>query len=221
VLEVTVNRLSAAAFFVWGGLACLGGCGSGGDGTGPAANLSSSDGQVAGKVGGSFADPTVQPRLQASNFQVTSDWGSGYGATSVEAYLAAGVPASKLLLGIPSYGRAWKNVVPPGIGKAAGGLPQGTFEAGVFDYKDLMAKLRSTPGVWIRQWDAAAQAVWISAPTVQGSVVVSYEDAQSLQGKLRYLSSKGLAGAMLWDLSSDLAPTDPDSLVGIARRFLR
>lgn len=141
--------------------------------------------------------------------------------TTVEAYLAAGVPASKLLLGLPSYGRAWKNVLPPGMGRAANGLPQGTFEAGVFDYKDLVSKLRSSPAVWIRQWDEAAQAAWISAPSLQGGVVVSYEDAQSLQVKLQYLSSQGLAGAMIWDLSSDLAPTDPESLVGLARRFNR
>ena len=102
-------------------------------------------------------------------------------SASVDAYLRAGVPAAKLLLGIPAYGRAWKNVGPTqfGLGQPASGLPQGSWEAGVFDYKDLMARVRSAPQVWVRHWDPAAQASWLYAPTLENGLMVSYEDADA------------------------------------------
>nr|BAF02575.1 chitinase [uncultured bacterium] len=142
--------------------------------------------------------------------------------TAVNTYLQAGVPASKLLLGVPTYGRSWKNVPVQGDGlfQSASGVPQGTFDdTGVFDYKDLVAKLASAPSTYIRHWDATAQSPWIYAPSL--GVMISYEDRQSLQAKLDFLRQKGLAGVMLWDLSSDIAdPNHPESLVGAARRGL-
>ena len=185
-------------------------------------------------------------RLEASQIAVPLDWmnlmsydyhggwenrthhhaplfsGDGLSASaSVDAYLEAGLPASKLLLGIPAYGRAWKNVPSTafGLAQAAAGLPQGTYEVGVFDYKDLIQKIRLSPLVWVRHWDPVAQASWLYAPSLENGLMVSYEDRQSLQAKLRYLRDKGMAGAMLWDLSSDLLdPEDPDSLLGNLRR---
>src|SRR5215211_8056172 len=42
---------------------------------------------------------------------------------AVRAFLAAGVPASKLVLGVPFYGRAWAEVDPAGEGLYQPGRP--------------------------------------------------------------------------------------------------
>jgi len=60
---------------------------------------------------------------------------------AVKGYLAAGVP-EKLVLGVPFYGRGWSGVKKDtqALYQPHGpNLPKGTWEAGVFDYKDLAA----------------------------------------------------------------------------------
>jgi GH18 family chitinase len=149
---------------------------------------------------------------------------------TVRGYLAAGVPASKLVLGIPAYGRSWSGVsvaAQPGTDLAAAGLFRsasgpgpGSFEAGSLDYKDVVARLASQPPVYQRLWDAAAQAPIMVASSL--GVLVTYEDQQSLAAKIDYANDHGLGGFMLWELSGDVKDTSrPESLVGTIARALR
>jgi GH18 family chitinase len=155
----------------------------------------------------------------------------GYTAdATVRAYLAAGVPASKLVLGIPAYGRSWSGVPvapQPGADLAAAGLFRGatgpgpgSFEAGSLDYKDVVARLAQQPSVYQRLWDAAAQAPIMVASSL--GVLVTYEDQQSLASKVAYAREQRLGGFMLWELSGDLKDRSrPESLVGTISRALR
>ena len=66
---------------------------------------------------------------------------AGYDIETVEAYLNAGVAPEQIVLGAPLYTRAWKGVADGGDGgynEACGAAP-GTFEAGNYDYKDLLS----------------------------------------------------------------------------------
>ena len=84
---------------------------------------------------------------------------SGVGGVddAVVAYLNAGVPASKLTLGLPFYGRGWSGVRDQnnGLYQSSRRFPRGQFERGVDDYERIAAK--GYPSFW----DPAAQASWV------------------------------------------------------------
>ena len=114
---------------------------------------------------------------------------------SVQGYLAAGVPAAKLNVGLPFYGRGWASVsdVNDGLYQPAGRLPRGTWEKGVEDFKVLEDK--GFPGFW----DPVAQAYWI----FDGNTFWTYDNAASVLNKMGYVKNEGLGGVMFWELTGD------------------
>lgn len=117
--------------------------------------------------------------------------------TVVQSYLRD-VPAEKLVLGIPFYGRGWAGVPATDNGlyqPAAGGSP-GTYESGSLDYNDIVK--RYLP-FYQRTWNAEAYVPSLYNPDKK--IFISYDDAQSLQAKAGYARDQGLAGVMIWELS--------------------
>ena len=122
-------------------------------------------------------------------------------AAAVQAYLAAGVPGRKLVLGAPFYGRGWQGVpaANDGLYQTNTGPAQGSFAAdGIFSYGDLESRfaISSTHHV-----QAEAQVPWIYDPVSQ--TFVTYEDPASLGLKADYAVGQNLAGVMFWELSMD------------------
>jgi len=120
--------------------------------------------------------------------------------TAIQAYLAAGIPADKLVLGVPFYGRGWKEVAAEndGLHQPYGSIPGGTYGEGVFEYEDISK-------FWVnymtRQWDEAAQVPWLYSEGT--GIMISYDDVESLQIKAAYVNEQGLGGVMFWELSAD------------------
>jgi len=54
------------------------------------------------------------------------------------------------------------------------------------------------PG-WEVMWDDAAQVPY----AVHGNQWLTYDNLRSVQQKLAYISSKGLGGAMVWEVNGD------------------
>lgn len=125
-------------------------------------------------------------------------------AGGVQGHLNAGVPASKLVMGLPFYGRGWSGCVPGAEGDGqyenCTGLPAGTWEAGVFDYGDLISKYVNKNG-FTRYWNDTAKVPYLY--NASSKVYISYDDLESMDYKLQYLKAKGLGGGMFWELSSD------------------
>lgn len=122
-------------------------------------------------------------------------------AAAVRAYRAGGVPADKIVVGVPFYGRGWSGVKDANHGlyqAATGPLPRGSWEAGVFDWKDLRANyVGKLPG----HRHPATRVPWLFDP--QTGVMISYDDAESTQAKANYIAAQKLGGAMVWELSGD------------------
>jgi hypothetical protein len=115
---------------------------------------------------------------------------------AVRDFLAAGVPPSKLVLGVPFYGRAWEGVI-----SREGLYRDGRPPSQRIDTSHAsLAALVGREG-WIREWDAAAQApfLWNEAR----KAFVTYEDEESLRLKSGYALEKGLGGVMFWEYHAD------------------
>ncbi|KAL6703038.1 Chitinase 4 [Coniothyrium glycines] len=123
---------------------------------------------------------------------------------AVEHYLANIADPSKLILGLPVYGRSYANTT--GIGKTFSGPGAGSWETGVLDYKVLPLTSVNTTTV---HTDYEVIGSW-SFDSATGQFV-SYDTPEVQTLKAKYLQSKNLGGAVWWDSSSDR--TDENSLV--------
>jgi chitinase len=144
----------------------------------------------------------------ANNYDVTG---------AVDVFETAGIELSKVVMGAPAYTRAWGNVSDggtfgyqqPGSGRDA----TGSFEAGVYDYKDLLNDV--VTGRRNLYWDDDNKAAFL----YDGDEWSSMETTATIAGKAAYVEEKGLGGMMFWALSNDAA--GEASLVEAADDLLR
>jgi len=139
--------------------------------------------------------------------------------TSVDAYLNAGVAPEQIVLGAPLYTRAWSGVADGGDGgynEASSGAAPGTYEAGNYDYKDLLSQINAGAG-WELYWDDNAQASYVY--NAEQDIFSSFETTTSIALKAEWADAMGLGGMMFWDLSND-ATNSPDSLISAAFRSM-
>lgn len=114
---------------------------------------------------------------------------------AIEAFLARGVPASKLTLGIGFYGRGWTNVPNGGSNGLyqSGSAAPGTYEAGIEDYK-VLKNLN-----WPVYTDNDAMATWM----YNGSTFWSFDTPALIRTKMNYVKAQNLGGAFFWEFSGD------------------
>ena len=130
---------------------------------------------------------------------------------AVDGYIAAGVPASQIVLGMPAYGRSFAGT--DGLGKPFTGPGGGSWEPGVYDYKALPV----TPGAEVRT-DEAAGATYSYDATARE--LVSFDTPAMIATKVDWLRQRGLAGAMFWEASGDRADDEQQSLIATSHRGL-
>jgi chitinase len=121
-------------------------------------------------------------------------------AASVAAFEKAGVPASKIVLGMPFYGRAWGHVANVNHGLFQPGKPVTNVQA---TYA-VIAQTMLNHG-YVRYWDEKASVPFLYNPAQR--IFVTYEDRESIAGKCRYVLSQKLAGVMFWEYSNDPSGT--------------
>jgi len=146
-----------------------------------------------------------------------SEYDSPYGDATeraVNMHINAGVPAGKINIGIPFYGRRWRHVVP-----VNNGLYQASPAGGEgISYKVVNRTLQDT--IFKRFWDSTACAPWLWDS--RDSVFISYDDTLSIRIKMEYIKKNKLGGAMFWEYAEDTDGTLLDAInngLGIARKL--
>ncbi|MDR3188303.1 MAG: alginate lyase family protein [Prevotellaceae bacterium] len=97
---------------------------------------------------------------------------------SVTAHREAGLPSSKLVMGVPFYGRA------------CGDLPD------FIDYSKII-----TLDGYTAMWDDTAKCPYLV--NKNGDVVCSFDNPQSIAIKCQYVVAENLYGVMYWDYAGD------------------
>ena len=128
---------------------------------------------------------------------------------AIDAYIAAGVPAAKITLGMPIYGRTFANTDGPGTpyqGVGSGG----SWETGIWDYKVL-----PKAGAQVL-YDSVSGATYSYDSSARE--MISFDTVEMVQKKVGYVKETGLGGSMFWEASGDR--TDGGSLIGASAASL-
>lgn len=113
---------------------------------------------------------------------------------SVQTYINNGVPANKIIMDVPFYGRIYNQVK-----NINNGLYQSFAGGGTaLSYAALEGSYVNKNG-FIRFWEPDSKVPWL----FNGSQFISYGDVESIGYKTTYIKTKGLGGAMMWELSQD------------------
>lgn len=119
---------------------------------------------------------------------------------SVQEFETAGVPANKIVLGVPFYGHVWGEVQEREHGLYQPGKPVPNAYA---QFSEISAHMLNNG--YERYWDSSASVPYLYNPTKQ--IFVSYEDSESLALKCKYVLDHKLGGVMFWDYASDSTGT--------------
>jgi chitinase len=120
-----------------------------------------------------------------------------------------GLPANRLAVGIPLYGRGFAVSDPYASTKSVPRtrLPQG-------NYSNLH-KLQSEAG-WTRRWDNETKNPWLVSQ--DRSIVIGYDDAESVSIKTEWAMKQGFRGVFFWQVNADRLPDGTNPLQEAARK---
>ncbi len=114
-----------------------------------------------------------------------------------------GMPANKLAVGIPLYGRGFPVAEPyqstKGVAKVR--MPGGDFAN--------LARLERDEH-WTRRWDDQTKTPWLIAPDAR--MVFGYDDAESVALKTDWALARGFRGVFFWQVAADRLPDGTNPL---------
>ena len=138
---------------------------------------------------------------------------------AVKQYLIGGVPAGKLVMGVPFYGRAFRDVSSANNGQySVHGTPGEDPYAGdptwllgcrqcvaekeprVATFADLKTMLAEGNG-YVRHFNELTKTPYLHHPVQK--LFVTYDDSESFKYKAKYIKTERLGGVMFWHLGQD------------------
>lgn len=129
--------------------------------------------------------------------KTNADWTMKY-------YVCRSQQPHKINMGVPFYGRYWKNVGDPVDGKdecwRTAQAVNGKFEGGYVGYRDIQSKYLDDAG-FQKRFHEKAKAPFAFNPGTK--TYLGYEDTRSLKFKKEYAAQKNLGGMMIWAIDQD------------------
>jgi chitinase len=116
------------------------------------------------------------------------------------------IPAGKLLLGLPFYGKQFNGTAALYTAYTAG---QVTY----LGYSDIVT-LRQTQSGWTYVWDAVSRVPYLKNSSLPA--FLTYDDSTSIDGKCQYAKQKGLAGISIWEITQDVLASGQPLLQAVA-----
>lgn len=132
---------------------------------------------------------------------------------SLKYLVERGLPANRLAVGLPLYGKGFAVSEPYAStknAKAGSRIPRGG------NYSNI-AKLLQEQG-WTRRWDDETKNPWAIAP--DNSAVIGYDDAESIAIKTEWAMRQNYRGVFFWQIGGDLLPDGSNPLQEAARQQL-
>ena len=138
------------------------------------------------------------------------------------------VPKSKLLMGIPYYGRGWGDVDPiqvvnglPGLFAPGSATVHGTWDdvgqnTGTHPWYVLKEKAASEE--YGRYWDTESKVPYLYS--LEKKELLTYDDPESIRNKVDYINREGYGGAIVWDISGDTPDHELGNIVKDAFKTL-
>ncbi|KAK4374853.1 hypothetical protein RND71_005530 [Anisodus tanguticus] len=147
-----------------------------------------------------FYGPNWSPSQTNSHAQLFDPVKDISGSDGINQWIQAGVPARKLVLGIPFYGFAWQLVNSnihglraPALGKSnVSSADDGSMTYGKI--RDYIVQSRATK---------VYNATIVGDYCYSGSSWISYDDTQSVRNKVTYVKGRGLLGYFAWHVAAD------------------
>ena len=133
---------------------------------------------------------------------------------AVQAYLATGVPADQIILGVPAYGRIEAGVA---AGDTHGLYQPFTSTVRNGDLGDEMESYYTIASHWLGNgftdyWYSVDNRLsGIFAYNTQTALFVSFDNVAMIDAKVAYVKTHQLRGMMMWELRADLSPKDPNN----------
>ena len=123
---------------------------------------------------------------------------------AVKTWISLGGQLNKSYIGVAFYSRGFANT--QGLDQPSNGVvPGGSFQAGVWNYSAT-----PIPGS-TEYWDDVCKAGYSYDPVQLA--LNSYDTVQSTIDKCNYVKANGLRGTAIWEVSGDVAYSNPRSLI--------
>ncbi|KAL7221764.1 hypothetical protein ACSBR1_023664 [Camellia fascicularis] len=131
---------------------------------------------------------------QAALFDPKSNVSTSYG---LQSWIKAGLPPSKLIMGLPLYGRTWQLKDPRSHGVGAPAVGVGPGSDGVLTYSMVEAFNRANNATVVYDIET------VSTYSVAGTSWIGYDDVKSTTVKIKFAQALGLRGYFFWAVNGD------------------
>lgn len=115
---------------------------------------------------------------------------------TVKEFIAAGVPSSKVVMGVAFYARSWTTATPTNRGMTQKAV-QARWGGGYSVLKDSTVNKKG----FTRYWDDKAKAPYLF--NAEKMIFISYDDEMSITEKCHYATRNNLGGVMFWEYTED------------------